>query len=251
MPKPGDWKQIWFTERSIKEANILDWVVVEYGSTAIYCEEHSWENPFPSRSFNITNSTLRFNIVAIYSYDCPTYGTGNRLVIQNCTITNNGLGILAESTAEIYASTISHNGRGIYVYPATGYSGCYVKIYKSTLNNNEIAVLHHRHPLYIIESNVLYNQEGVRIETAGAPYPETHIYESLISFNTGTGINCTRRYVTLKITNSTIVNNGNNGIHFSYGPLKADVNFCNIFNNTHYNIVNNAEYGNNINATFN
>ncbi|MBS7616771.1 right-handed parallel beta-helix repeat-containing protein [Candidatus Bathyarchaeota archaeon] len=251
VPKPGDWNRIWFTERSVKEANILDWVVVEYGSTAIYCVEHSWENPFPSRSFTIANSTLRFNIIAVYSYDCPTYGTGNRLVIKNCTITNNGLGIEAESTAEIYASTISYNRHGICAYPATAYSGSYVKIYESTLNNNERAVLHYRHLLYIIESNVLYNHEGIYIETAGAPYPETDICKSIISFNTGTGINCTRRYVTLRITNSTIVNNGDNGIHFSYGPLKADVNFCNIFNNTPYNIVNNAEYGNNINATYN
>jgi hypothetical protein len=75
--------------------------------------------------------------------------------------------------------------------------------------------------------------------------------QSIISNNQGTGIVC-HDWDSFQVTNCTISGNKQNGITCDgYNPAQKEIHFCNLFNNTPYDVVNNLEYGFDINATLN
>lgn len=228
-PKPGDWKGIKFRSSSL--SNSLNWSVVEYAGSgwndfAVYVE---------GSTVYLINSVIRSNLYAV-----ETRNNGP-IFVQNCNITNNLIGIYTSSRTEIYDSTFSDNEQGVMI------GGAHIEIYSSIFFNNEKAIreIVSGSYLYMIDCNISNNIDGV------CWISNLELYQSIISNNKGTGIICHGRD-SFRIKYCTISGNKQNGLTCDeYNPNQKEIHFCNIFDNTPYDIINNLQYGFDINANYN
>ena len=244
IPKPGDWGHIWF--RSTSVSSILNWTTVEYGVKAIYVYRYG-------SNVSILNSEIRYNqyaaLVEPYSIlkvrNCNfmnnTYGIYSEpestLEVQTCHFMNNTRGITAEEdNTKIYTSTFFDNGEAIYAGLIR------LEVYSSNFSRNMWAIRGRRATLYITGSSIIDNNHGLCC-------PNIEVSCSIISGNQGTGIACN---YSLQITNCTITDNQQNGITCEgYNPAQKEIHFCNIYNNTPYDVFNKEYFGFDVNATLN
>jgi len=241
-PKSGDWGSIRF--RSTSAANILNWTIVEYGVEAIYVD---------GCNVSILNSEIQYNGYGVYerygsilevrncNFRNNTYGIYNRaysvLDIWNCSFMNNTRGIEALSDpAKIYECTFSDNEEAVYA----GYIR--LEVYSSSFSRNMWAIRGRLGTLYINGCNITDNNIGLYSSNIEVSY-------SIISSNRGTGIACN---YSLQATNCTISDNQQNGITCQGSNNGyAQIHFCNIYNNTPYDILNKGLFGFDFNATLN
>jgi len=229
-PNPGDWKGIKF--RASSTDSVLSWTIVEYAGSDWYGD---WAVYIEGSSVRLVNCVIHSNIYAVEAR------SGALLIVQNCNITNNMYGIYSRSETQIYASTFSNNEEGVRI------GGAHVKVYGSTFSNNGKAIREYVSGsyLYLTRSEISNNIDGV------CWISHVEISESVISHNNGTGI-ISHDWDSFRIINSTISDNKQNGITCEgYNPAQKEIHFSNIFNNTPYDVVNNLEYGFDINATYN
>jgi len=241
-PKSGDWGSIRF--RSTSVANILNWTIIEYGVRAIDAD---------GSNVSILNSEIQYNRYGVYER------WGSILEVRNCNFRNNTNGIHenAYSVLDVWKCSFMNNTCGIYVTSDSA------KIYESTFSDNEEAVSTGFIRLEVYSSSFSRNRWAIRGRLStlyingcnitdnnhGLCSPNIEVSYSIISSNCGTGIACNS---SLQVTNCTISDNQQNGITCEgYNPVQAQIRFCNIYNNTPYDIVSKEQYGFDINATLN
>ncbi|RLD17438.1 MAG: hypothetical protein DRI36_03780, partial [Caldiserica bacterium] len=174
-PSPGKWEGITF--EGSDNVNIMRHTIIEYAKTGIRC--------YYKNSLHLEDCLLNKN----FYYGIEKAGS-SELVVNRCTIRENSFGgiYVLSSDASIENSVILNNG-GFGIYFS---SGCALSVVKSTVSHNQG-----------------YGVYGY----AYKPNKEVDISSSVISFNSLNGVQVCLFDSDIRIANSKIISNSENGIY--------------------------------------
>ena len=203
----GDWGMIQFRDTSVDEACIIEYAVIEYGTTGIRCD---------SASPTIRNNTIQYNkqygIRADNSseYAEDEYGVVNNTIkLTNNVITNNGYGVdisyYSVVTIEEENNISSNSSRGIELYECDNVSVTQNNI----LDNNRFGLELDECDNASVTDNEIKNTDN-----------EKKIYSTGVSIDGGTVV----------LTDNEISNHSDLGVYINSGSVTLTGN--DIMNNT-------------------
>ncbi|RZB32868.1 MAG: hypothetical protein AEth_00214 [Candidatus Argoarchaeum ethanivorans] len=259
-PASGDWGTIKFRDSSVDSACIIDWAIVEYGSTGITCEDSSQIG-----SPRIENTVIKHNNIGVkITTTHPPHIAGP--LIKNSAISNNsGNAVYIDAGAvNITGTTIQDNDgwgiktsgaiNAIYIIDsaiqncsAGGVYGEYITLTGCTIAENGGNGVSGWVDV-IISKSIIKSNIGHGVHHWGS-HGLINIIQILIQNNTGTGIDCGSA-TQVFIEYSVITDNGQSGISNDGGAVHYNnIHYNNIRNNTIYNFKNGGS--SDVNATYN
>ena len=199
-PQAGDWHSIYFTNTSVDEDCILDYVDVEYSTNGVQCESAS-----PTISNSAISYTTNYGIYA---------NNGSSPIVSHNTINESTYGVYAVNSSPPISNNTIQNYASYGVYASGGFS--------SAISDNT----------FTQTFSYIGTGTGIYCENSSPTISGNTIEKSSI------GVYCYRNSSPV-ISDNVIVGNSNKGIYaygeYSYNPMPT-INNNEIHSNANYDL---------------
>ena len=233
LPSPGDWDSIKFRFKSKDNKSMINWSIIEYGTSAIIAE---------SSSPKIYNSVIEKNIVGVHVKYTKEWDFGTPK-LQNCTILNNigydfdafsgrAGGIYIDAGGISLENCVIENNGGCGI--STSGAVNWISLINCTIRDND------GHGVFgekiVVEKCLIENNHGDGINA----WVSIRVRNSVIRNNAGNGVGA--GWKSLTIENSTICNNFGSGI-YAFETLNNEytkevtISYCKITENKQSGIL--------------